>query len=87
MSNPRGSYFFRLGIGFDQFVNTLFGGDPDETISAKCYRKKDDSTFWGLLRVVVDSIFFWQPHHCYGAYKAAMRGGYRSNHYNHECNE
>ena len=28
-------YFWNLLIALDQFVNTIFGGDPDETISSR----------------------------------------------------
>jgi hypothetical protein len=28
-------YFWNLLISFDQFINTIFGGDPDETISSR----------------------------------------------------
>lgn len=28
-------YFWNLLISIDQFFNTLFGGDPDETISSR----------------------------------------------------
>ncbi len=28
-------YFWNILISFDQFVNTVFGGDPDETISSR----------------------------------------------------
>ena len=84
--NKRGGYFFRLSIGFDQFVNVIFGGDPDETISAKCHRKRNDSKYWNGLRVIVNTIFFWQNDHCRGAYNVIMNGGYRSNHYN-QCNK
>jgi len=28
-------YFWNILISFDQFVNTIFGGDPDETISSR----------------------------------------------------
>ena len=31
-------YIWNLLITFDQFVNTLFKGDPDETISSRCGR-------------------------------------------------
>lgn len=40
-------YICNLLISFDQFVNTLFGGDPDETISSrlgKWHRAGKDST-------------------------------------------
>ena len=28
-------YVWNMLIAFDQFVNTIFGGDPDETISSR----------------------------------------------------
>lgn len=28
-------YFWNLLIAIDQFINTVFGGDPDETISSR----------------------------------------------------
>jgi hypothetical protein len=28
-------YLFNLFIAFDQLLNTIFGGDPDETISSR----------------------------------------------------
>lgn len=30
-----GAYFMNILVAFDQFVNTIFGGPPDETISAR----------------------------------------------------
>ena len=30
-----GRYFWNIFISIDQFINTLFGGDPDETISSR----------------------------------------------------
>ena len=30
-----GRYLLRLLISIDQLVNTIFGGDPDETISSR----------------------------------------------------
>lgn len=29
------TYIFNILISIDQFVNTVFGGDPDETISSR----------------------------------------------------
>lgn len=31
-------YFFNLLVAFDQFVNTLIGGDPDMTVSGRMGR-------------------------------------------------
>ena len=30
-----GKYFWNILISIDQLVNTIFGGDPDETISSR----------------------------------------------------
>ena len=46
----------RIAIGFDQFCNTLIGGYPDETFSARCWRFKDDWKY-KYIRVFVDRIF------------------------------
>lgn len=29
-------YFWNILIAIDQLANTIFGGDPDETISSRC---------------------------------------------------
>ena len=34
------NYFIRVLLGLDQFGNTLIGGEPDETISARAGRLK-----------------------------------------------
>lgn len=31
-------YLYNLALGFDQFVNALLLGDPDESISGRCGR-------------------------------------------------
>jgi len=33
--NKLKQYFWNILISFDQFVNTICGGDPDETISSR----------------------------------------------------
>ena len=54
-------YVYNLLISFDQFVNTIAGGDPDETISGRLGRNFPNS----FLRKVVDKIF--GKGHCEGA--------------------
>src|SRR5579885_2150791 len=36
-------YIHRVLVGFDQFWNVVFGGQPDETISSRVRRISDDS--------------------------------------------
>ncbi len=38
-------YLWNILISIDQFVNTLFGGDPDETISSRLGKIYTKSTF------------------------------------------
>jgi len=54
------NFFQRLLVVISQTVNALvFAGNPDETISARCYREK--RVRWeGFL----NSAFFWEPDHC-----------------------
>ena len=49
-------YFLNILISIDQFVNVLFGGDPDETISSRLGRNYPNS----VLAKIVDILFFWQ---------------------------
>lgn len=54
-------YFRNLLIALDQFVNTLCGGDPDETISSRIGKRRDAAEqFWAP---IVDKLFFWQKNH------------------------
>ena len=49
----------QIMIAFDQFCNALLGGWPDETLSARIWRHKDQPG-WHLVRLFVDGLFFWQ---------------------------
>lgn len=59
-------------IALDQFVNTLFCGYADETLSARAYRhaeiKKDRR--WPM--VIINALFFWQKDHCKSAYESEV---------------
>ena len=65
-------YFINILISFDQFVNVLFLGQPDETISSRAWRCKDSSSFWRFMRKLIDTIFFWQKDHCYYSFIAEV---------------
>ena len=49
-------YFKNILISIDQLVNTLLGGDPDETISARVGRNYEGT----LLAKIIDWLFSWQ---------------------------
>ncbi len=69
-------YFLNLAIALDQFVNTLFGGHPDETFSASCYRKRNDFLGWWLVYHFVNLLFFWQENHCKESYESELNRGH-----------
>lgn len=43
------SYFHKVLVGFDQFMNTATGGNPDETISSRAQRAADSGNEFGKL--------------------------------------
>lgn len=60
-----------LLIAIDQMINTVFGGYPDETISARCWRLRERQPY-KTLRAVIDGLFFFQPDHCQRAYESEV---------------
>jgi hypothetical protein len=58
MGNPfkaAGRYVKRVLLGIDQLGNTIMGGAPDETISARTGRNKDKKG-WRVLAKVLNTI-------------------------------
>lgn len=67
------SYFLRLSLAIDQLLNVLIcNGEADETMSSACYRMERDGRFWGFMRPVIDTLFWWQPQHCRMAYESEI---------------
>jgi hypothetical protein len=63
------SYLGNLGTAFSQSLNTVLGGHPDESVSARAYRNR--GYFWGkIARMAADTIFFWDLHHCRKAHES-----------------
>lgn len=55
--DPIRRYGLNVLVSLDQFVNTLFGGDPDETISSRAAKAAARGRLWGrLLCRLLDSI-------------------------------
>jgi len=57
------AYLFNLLISIDQFFNTLFLGNPDETISSRMGKAIRDGECWGC-SVVCKVLDFFDPNHC-----------------------
>jgi hypothetical protein len=56
------AYLLNLAIGFDMFVNALFGGFLDETISARSGRAAHAGKRWG--KVLAGALGYLFPNHC-----------------------
>jgi len=55
-------YFWNILISIDQLFNTIFGGDPDETISSRAGKARRNGKAWGrALCSVLDKI---DKNHC-----------------------
>jgi hypothetical protein len=60
---------------FNQLINTCIWlpgdgfGMPDETISARCWRRRDVSNAYKW----INRLFWWQENHCLLAYQAEMK--------------
>ena len=65
-------YITNVLIGFDQFINTIFFGFPDETISSRAWRCKDANSFWKVMHSLINKLFFFQKEHCFNAYLAEL---------------
>lgn len=56
-----GKYILNVLISIDQLANTLVGGDPDETISSRCGKRRKYCKVCSYLCVVLDYI---DDRHC-----------------------
>lgn len=66
-------YGWALLVALDQLANTVLGGYPDETFSARAYRKAlAGQPFWRLLRGLIDILFFWERDHCRKSYESEL---------------
>lgn len=65
-------YIINILIAFDQFINVIFLGQPDETISSRAWRCRDANSFWKVMRRSIDLLFFFQKEHCFNAYLAEL---------------
>lgn len=62
-------YLNSVVSSFSQFLNSILGGNKDQTFSARCGEGRLHGVKWCRIMVyVIDTIFFWQLFHCYASY-------------------
>ena len=65
--------FLNLLIAIDQLANTIFNGNPDETLSSRCYRNSQKYWYANWARIVLDFVFRpFGKEHCKTAYKSEL---------------
>ena len=68
-------YAYNVLIAVDQLANTLTGGWPDETFSARCWRLRGRGRGWAFMRRLVDLLFRpLEREHCRAAYESELWG-------------
>ena len=60
------SYVSNVMVGIDQIINTLFFGEPDETISSRAGKARELGSYkWTLVAEFVDVIcWMFERDHC-----------------------
>lgn len=68
-------YLLNVLIAFDQLVNALIGGAPDETLSAAAWKGAQQGKLLPrLFCPLIDALFYpFQRDHCRKAYEAELR--------------
>lgn len=64
-------YFINILLGLDQLINTIFNGEPDESLSSRAYRMYAKGKNKWVMKTI-DLIFFWQHEHCKQAYESEV---------------
>jgi hypothetical protein len=63
------SYWLAIKVGVSRLVNALLCGYSGEMLSARAYRLRNCSLFWGVVKEVLDSVFWWELEHCKQCYE------------------
>jgi hypothetical protein len=60
--NIFGKYVYHILVALDQLLNTIFGGDPDDTLSSRLGRDRDSGHIVGCVLCKFLDIF--ENDHC-----------------------
>ena len=64
------NYLLKLWVLVSQTLNVvLFNGDPDMTVSSRCYIQRHKK-YWGVAYDVINRLFFFQDNHCKSSFDA-----------------
>jgi hypothetical protein len=63
------NYYLAIRVAISRLLNATLCGYSGEMLSARAYRMRNTSLFWGVMMEVLDSVFWWQLDHCRGCYE------------------
>lgn len=63
------NYWLAIKVAISRLLNAILGGYSGEMFSARAYRLRNKSLFWGITKEILDSVFWWQLDHCLGCYE------------------
>lgn len=63
------NYLINILVSISQALNTILGGNPDMTFSARAYVNRHNKN-WNRVYKLVNKIYFWQTNHCATSFAA-----------------
>jgi hypothetical protein len=76
-------YLFNVLLAIDQLLTVpICAGEPDETMSSAAWRMEQTGHFWGFMRPVIDTLFWWDADHCRTSYEAEQQRRHLSDQFN-----
>jgi hypothetical protein len=57
------SYWLAIKVSVSRLINALLCGYSGEMFSARAYRLRNCSLFWGVTKEILDSVWAVQPRH------------------------
>lgn len=75
-------WLLQVLISLDQVANAILLGRADETLSARAWRTEEQGKIFGkFFRPIIDTIFFFDPLHCYNSYLSEIHRKQLPSHY------
>lgn len=64
MNDATRSYLSNLGTCTSQVCNTVIGGNPDVSLSARAFLSAQRSARAATIERLINGLFFFEPDHC-----------------------
>lgn len=68
------NWFINIFSAFSQLLNSIIGGNPNESVSGRAYRTRETQP-WKSVYNAINAIVFWQEDHCKQAFMTDFFNG------------